>query len=113
MNFLHFSRRPKYGNTKIAGFDSRREFDRWTELSLLQKAGSITDLERQVPYELIPAQRDQSGKLLERAVVFKADFRYLENGQVVVEDSKGFRTRDYIIKKKLMLWIHGIRLRET
>lgn len=93
-------------------FDSRREAARWQELRLLERAGSITELERQVSYTLIPPQRIGK-RVAERAVTYIADFRYRENGETVVEDAKGMRTRDYIIKRKLMLYVHGIRIREV
>ena len=106
------------GNT----FDSRKEYRRFCELSLLQRAGAITDLQRQVEFVLIPAQREpdtigvrggvKKGKTIELAVKYVADFVYQENGKTVVEDTKGFKTKDYIIKRKLMLWVHGIRIKE-
>ena len=93
-------------------FDSRKEYIRWYELVLLQKAGQISDLNRQVKFELIPSQRI-AGKVVERACSYVADFVYTENGKTVVEDTKGFKTKDYIIKRKLMLWVHGIRVVEV
>ena len=102
----------KYNNTKIRVdgrlFDSKAEAARWQELSLLERAGEITELERQVEYELIPKQKG------ERAVKYIADFRYVDHeGKVVVEDTKGVRTPVYILKRKLMLRVHGIRVREV
>lgn len=88
-------------------FDSRREANRYAELKLLQRAGEIKNLRCQVPFELIPSQDG------ERAVKYIADFVYEENGKEVVEDSKGFHPKDYIIKRKLMLWVHGIKVREV
>lgn len=93
-------------------FDSKKEANRWFELVLLQKAGQVTDLKRQVKYELIPSQR-VDGKVAERACTYVADFVYKQNGKTVVEDTKGFKTKDYIIKRKLMLWVHGIRIVEV
>ncbi len=93
-------------------FDSKREYSRWCELVLLLKAGQVTDLKRQVKFELIPSQR-VDGKVVERACTYVADFVYTENGKTVVEDTKGFKTKDYIIKRKLMLWVHGIRIIEV
>lgn len=105
----------KYGSkkTEVDGvtFDSKKEAKRYQELRILEKAGEITDLRRQVKFELIPSQRI-NGKVAERAVEYKADFVYTQDGQTIVEDTKGFRTKDYIIKRKLMLWVHGIRIRE-
>lgn len=108
----------KYGNRKITTpdgltFDSAREYRRWQELKLLERAGQIQNLQRQVAYTLIPKQTDADGKTIERPCVYKADFVYTENGQEVVEDAKGARTKEYIIKRKLMLWQHGIVIREV
>ena len=104
----------KSRKVKVAGevFDSKKEYTRWCELALLQKAGQITDLKRQVKFELIPSQKID-GKVAERACTYVADFVYQENGKTVVEDTKGFKTKDYIIKRKLMLWVHGIRIMEV
>lgn len=118
----------KYGNAKseIDGevFDSRKEARRYVELQWLLKAGTICDLQRQVRFELIPTQREpeiigprggkKPGKLLEKEVVYIADFVYTdtETGRRIVEDTKGVRTKEYVIKRKLMLYKHGIRIRE-
>lgn len=105
----------KYGNKKVKYdgiiFDSKKEARRYAELKLLERAGEIKDLELQKTFELIPSQRI-GGKVVERAVKYKADFCYTENGVTVVEDTKGFRTKEYIIKRKLMLYIHGIQIKE-
>ena len=76
---------------------------------MLQRAGKIRDLSMQVEFELIPKQEG------ERACKYKADFVYhmADTGKMVVEDVKGKRTREYIIKRKLMLWRHGIRIVEV
>ena len=123
----------KYGNKKVVydgiEFDSRREMYRYMDLKLLERCGAIKDLRRQVIYELLPVQREKStkvykkgrkkgqpieGKIIEKAVTYIADFVYIDTttGKEVVEDAKGMRTRDYIIKRKLMLYIHGIKIRE-
>jgi Fe-S cluster assembly scaffold protein SufB len=109
-------------------FDSYKEARRWDELLLLQKAGKITELRRQVEYELIPnqyetyerygkkGQRLKDGvRLVEHKVVYRADFVYTdtETGENIVEDTKGIRTPDYIIKRKLMLAVHSIRIKEV
>lgn len=107
--------RRKFGNEKRDGFDSRKEARRYQELRLLERAGKITDLKCQVKFELIPAQYE-NGKCVERAVTYIADFVYTEGRQLVVEDVKSAITRkqkEYVIKRKLMLWIHHIRIRET
>lgn len=106
----------KYGNRKVTidgiTYDSRKEAVRHRELMLLERAGKINSLERQKPFVLIPAQYIDE-KCVERAVKYIADFYYIEDGNPVVEDTKGFKTKDYIIKRKLMLSIHGIRIKET
>ena len=106
----------KYHNRKVTRdgetFDSVKEYRRFCELRLLERAGAVTDLRRQVKFELIPAQRID-GKVVERACSYVADFVYMENGQQVVEDTKGMRTQEYRLKRKLMLWVHGIRIKET
>ena len=89
----------------------------------MQQAGEIANLRRQVKFVLIPTQREPSkigtrggvkkGKLLERECAYIADFVYTENGKIVVEDTKGLRTKDYIIKRKLMVRVYGIRIREV
>lgn len=107
----------KYNNKKITVdgqiFDSKKEANRYKELRLLEKAGAIHDLRMQVKFTLIPAQRDEAtGKVIERECSYKADFVYEEDGKTVVEDVKGFRTKEYIIKRKLLLYQYGIRIRE-
>ena len=103
----------KYGARKIVDpatgyvFDSKKEFIRWCELRIMERSGVISDLKRQVKYELIPKQTG------ERACTYIADFQYYQDGNLVVEDCKGFRTDSYKIKRKLMLWVHGIKIKET
>lgn len=109
-------RKNKYNNNGKGS--SIKERKRGAELELLQSYGIISDLQKQVPYELIPAHYEVVNgkrKCIERACTYKADFVYydIENKQLVVEDSKGFRTKDYIIKRKLMLHVHGIKIKET
>ena len=118
-NKYHSRKVQRYGMS----FDSAKEARRYDELLLLQKAGKIQNLQRQVRFELIPSQYEEKwypklkaygkGKCLERPVFYVADFVYKEDGEQVVEDTKGFKTKDYIIKRKLMLWKHGIRIREV
>ena len=103
-------------------FDSKREAKRYQELVLLERAGKIQHLSRQVKFVLIPTQREQGtigkrggvkqGKLIEKECAYYADFFYMENGVPVVEDAKGYRTEVFKIKKKLMLYVHGIRVKE-
>ena len=130
-------KKSKYGSRKVKSkgfvFDSRKEARRYNELLLLERAGAIQDLQRQVPFELIAAQYEEiptgevykRGELkgkpkfkrvcIEKSVVYNADFVYYENGKKVVEDTKSeaTKTKDYVIKRKLMLYIHGIKIREV
>lgn len=112
----------KYHNRKATTgdgikHDSRREAVRWCELNLLQRKGIITGLRRQVKFVLIPTQYGTGlkgkKKLLERECSYLADFVYKENDQLVVEDTKGYRTKEYVIKRKLMLYVHGIKIQEV
>jgi hypothetical protein len=88
-------------------FDSKRERDRYIDLLLLERAGEISELRLQVSFELIPKQAG------ERNCKYIADFAYTRNGEMVVEDAKGVRTPEYVIKRKLMLWVHGIKVHEV
>ena len=104
----------KYHNTKTTldgiTFDSKKEATRYAELKLLSRSGLIQNLRLQVPFELIPKQAG------ERAVKYIADFVYDENGETVVEDTKSEITRanpTYILKRKLLLWVHGLRIKEV
>ncbi len=118
----------KYGNSKIVHngltFDSVLEYNRYCDLKILEGRGKIKDLKRQVKFVLIPAQRKadevgrrggkKRGKIIERECSYYADFVYTDlDGKTVVEDTKGVRTPEYIIKRKLMLFIHGIRICEV
>jgi len=110
--------RNKYGNTKYKGYDSKKEYYRSNELKLLQRAGEITDLKEQVKYELIPSQYEVVNgkkKCIEKEISYYADFQYIKNGETVVEDTKSSATitKDYIIKRKLMLYVHGIKIKEV
>jgi hypothetical protein len=105
----------KYGNKKTVidgiAFDSKKEAKRYGELKLLERAGQITGLVLQQKFLLFPKQRRDDGKA-ERECSYVADFAYQENGKLIVEDTKGVRTTDYVIKRKAMLAIHGITVRE-
>ena len=103
-------------------FDSRKEAERYMVLKEKAEKGQISGLQRQVKFIVIPAQREpdqigprggkKPGKLLERECAYIADFVYTENGQQVVEDTKGVRLPEYIIKRKLMLYTYGIKIKE-
>lgn len=108
--------RPKYNNHKTVidgiAFDSLKEANRYIDLVEMERNGEISDLMRQVKFELIPSQF-VDGKCVERKCVYVADFVYVQDGKTVVEDTKGFKTKDYIIKRKLMLEKYGIRIKEV
>ena len=133
MSYRRFRRNgTKYNASKVTidniTFDSRKEGKRYQELKLLEKSGAIKDLELQKEFVLIPnqyapdevvtlksgKQKTVRGKLLERRVVYKADFCYIDTatGKQVVEDVKGIKLPEYILKRKMLLYIHGIRLVE-
>ena len=122
----------KYGNRKVMvdgiKFDSQHEAERYQELKLLLRAGKIKDLQLQVKFVLIPTQHENyprySGKtgkrlkdgqrVVEKETYYLADFVYRNTaGELVVEDAKGVRTEGYIMKRKLMLERHGIRIQEV
>ncbi len=132
---MYRRQRTKCGNKKVTvdgiEFDSKKEANRYCELKLLQRAGQITDLQLQTEFELIPAQYEtyarygktgkqlQDGKrCIEKSCVYKADFTYIKDGQLVVEDVKGYRDpasaayAKFVIKRKLLLWRFGIRVIE-
>lgn len=121
----------KYGSKKVRidgiVFDSKKEARRYQELLSLERAGAIQNLRRQVKYVLIPAQHEKStqvytkgpqkglskqGRLIERECSYIADFVYTRDGETVVEDTKGFRTKEYVIKRKLLLYTYGLRINE-
>lgn len=120
--------RSKYHNRKITRdgetFDSIKEYQRWCELKLLERAGEITELRRQVKFKLLPTMREpvcemssqgvfKKGKVIECGVDYVADFVYKNKiGFEVVEDVKGVRTKEYILKRKMMLYFHHIRIKE-
>ena len=107
-------------------FDSKKEFNRFLELQELERLGKIEDLKRQVEFILIPAQYENyerfsektkkklkdGKKIIERKCSYYADFTYIKNGELIVEDTKGLKTTDYIIKRKLMLYVHQLKINE-
>lgn len=120
--------RRKYGNKKVVNaygaFDSLNEYKRFLFLKDAERRGEIKDLKRQVEYILLPDQyRDELvhlktkdkyvTKLQERKVSYFADFVYLKGDELVVEDFKGLRLQEYKLKRKLMLYLKGIRIREV
>jgi hypothetical protein len=115
----------KYHSKKIKVgdlvFDSKKEYNRYKELKILESKGIIKDLQRQVKFVLIPAQYEEikgprggiKKKTLERECSYYADFTYIKDDEFIVEDTKGLKLPDYIIKRKLMLYIHNIRIKEV
>ena len=107
----------------VITFDSKKEMQRFVELRYMEQAGLISDLQRQVKFVLIPAQREPDtvgkrggiikGRLIEHECAYIADFTYRQDGELVVEDAKGMRTPEYIIKRKMMLYFHKIRIKEV
>ena len=92
-------------------FDSKKEASRYLELKEMQDRGEITDLKLQVPFILIPAFN--LGKKRYRKMEYIADFVYIKNGEQIVEDTKGYKTEIYKIKKKLMAYIYQIEIKES
>lgn len=123
----------KYKNRKVTSrdgqvFHSFKEYVRYNTLKTMQNAGVITDLKTQVKFVLIPAQREDTteiykkgkhkgelkpGKVIEKECAYYADFTYKKDGILFVEDTKGVKTKDYILKRKMMLHFYGIRIREV
>lgn len=117
----------KYHNKKVEYdgkvFDSMKEKRRYCQLQLLEKCGSISDLRLQVPFVLIPAIYEDEiiqlktktkvkQKCVQRATTYVADFVYVQDGKTIVEDTKGFRTKEYELKKKMMRAFLGIEIKE-
>ena len=100
----YHSRKVEYNGTL---FDSKKELERYKVLAAMEERGEIDQLQRQVKFELIPKQPG------ERAVNYIADFVYICDGQMIVEDVKGYRTPEYIIKRKLMLQRYWIKIQEV
>ncbi len=107
-------KKSKYRNSKFTNnhgsWDSKKEYLRYLELLELQKNGKISDLKRQVRFLLIPKCRS------EREVRYFADFTYFKGDAYIVEDVKSEITRkkpDYIMKRKLMLQVNNISIKET
>ena len=123
---FYYNKNNKYSNQKVTidgeTFDSKKEARRYYELKLLERAGEIKNLQRQTKFLLIPSQFEEvidakgkpKQKCIERACVYVADFQYQDanTGELIVEDTKGVRTKEYIIKRKLMLSVYNIKIKE-
>lgn len=106
----NFRKTNKYKNQPITidghTFPSKREANRYSQLSILQKAGIIRDLKLQEPFEIQPSfKHPETGKTI-RAIKYIADFTYIDvkTGRRHIEDTKGFTTDTYLLKKKMMLY---------
>lgn len=129
MAWRNYKSGSKYHSQKVSIaeeiFQSKKEARRWLELKNMEANGLISGLQRQKKFVLIPAQYEPDtkgprggrikGKLLEREVAYYADFVYFDEHEkdFVIEDTKGVRTKDYIIKRKLLLWLNGYQIREV
>ena len=129
MAWRNYKSGSKYHSQKVSIaqeiFDSKKEARRWLELKNMESHGLISGLQRQKKFVLVPAQYEPDtkgprggkikGKLLEREVAYYADFVYFDEQEkdFVIEDTKGVRTAEYIIKRKLMLWLNGYQIREV
>jgi hypothetical protein len=117
----------KYRNKRVEYegkvFDSLKEKQRYCQLQLWEKHGIISNLRLQVSFELIPAIYEDEvvqlktktkikKKLIQRATTYIADFVYTQDGRTIVEDTKGFRTKEYELKKKMMRAFLGIKIHE-
>ena len=125
MNYGHGyrSKRNKFNNHKGGGFDSDQEKRRYHELLLLERAGIIHGLKRQVHFQLTPTVREpdtygprggkKQGKVILQKSEYIADFTYYQGEDFIVEDVKGMRTPEYILKKKMLYHLKGIMIHET
>ena len=119
--------RNKYNNRKGGGFDSQKEMDRYHELLLMERAGIIHGLKRQVPFQLTPTVRKpdvigprggrKPGKVILNKSEYIADFTYYQGEDFIVEDVKGYRDgaayREFMLKKKMLYHLRGILIHET
>lgn len=106
----------KYGNKKIVAadgtkFDSLAELNRWSHLQMLQRGGHISDLRRQVVFEMVPSVKFAGAARARPAIRYIADFVYLEQGAEVIEDVKGVETPEFKIKRHLMKALLGREVR--
>lgn len=124
-----WTKRPKYGNKKsyfgTEAFDSKLERDRYMYLQSCEKRGLISNLRKQVPFVLIENQYETAIEhlktkdkevqvLVEQKCSYIADFVFEKpNGDIVVEDTKGLKTPEYILKRKMMLYFHKIKIHEV
>ena len=110
----NYTKQNKYHNKKVEydgiKFDSIKEKNRYIGLKQLEKLGVIQNLQRQVKYELQPSFK--LNKKTIRAITYIADFVYLQDGVEVIEDVKGIRTKEYLLKKKLFEYKYQKEIKE-
>ena len=125
------AKKSKYNNKKIVNefgtWDSKKEFQRWLVLKEEEAQGVITDLQRQVKFELIPAVREkyikhlktkdkECERTLQLPITYTCDFQYTKNGETIVEDVKAspkMLPKDFIIKEKMMFALKGIKIKRV
>jgi hypothetical protein len=130
MNFKRVANRSKYGNSKVEyqgiKFDSKREMQRYIILKDAENKGLISDLRMQVKFELIPAVKEtyiqhlktkdkECTKTLQLPITYTCDFAYIKDNELVIEDvkiSKSMLPKEYVLKKKMMFALKGIKIRE-
>ena len=114
-NKYHTTPTERAAATKVIHIPSQKAARRYDHLITLARAGQISDLRLQVDFTLQEAYTDPEGRRV-RAIRYKADFTYrTQDGRLVVEDvkSRPTRTREYLIKRKLMKDRHGIEITEV
>lgn len=114
---MRWPQESKYHNRRVTvdgiSFQSVKEASRWQELRLMERAGEIVGLKRQLRIELVPKTK------LYRAVSYVADFVYFDKraGKTVYEDVKGYKGGSayqlFTLKKKMLYWRHGIEIKEV
>ena len=110
----NYTKQNKYHNKKVEydgiKFDSQKEKNRYIGLKQLEKLGVIQNLQRQVKYELQPSFK--LNKKTIRSITYVADFVYIQDGVEVIEDVKGMRTKEYLLKKKLFEYKYQKEIKE-
>ena len=125
------AKKSKYNNKKIVNefgtWDSKKEFLRWLVLKEAEAQGVITDLQRQVKFELIPSVREkyikhlktkdkECERTLQLPITYTCDFQYTKNGETIIEDVKAspkMLPKDFVLKEKMMFALKGIKIRRV
>lgn len=110
----NYTKQNKYHNKKVEydgiKFDSTKEKNRYIGLKQLERLGVIQNLQRQVKYELQPSFK-LNGKTI-RSITYIADFVYIQDGVEIIEDVKGMRTKEYLLKKKMFEYKYQKEIKE-